>query len=327
MPLALQWWGSQGLWIPDNLLYSHIIAGAEKVCVICSIQIFQLHLWVFRSWRLVLLCCVTGAYLGVYLFPFETGRPTILQLPGNREGVNTDVCLWVRRGESSFLWLWRQIPLASEWEGGQLLPVQSTGYNRFPASALKVTLGLPNPQSVLAIWCWDFRTIPSPPLSSPGQSLIVSGSSGKRVTHHSSHSPIAKRNSEWLTEEEPLTGSLKMTRETDFSLTVTALCPQPSSQLVARPARRRGKGPLCLGLGEVGVGSKCVMSVEGRENHHIIVALESHGRQRHKSHVEASHLGWPVFASKHLLAGEIQLPDPHTLSYCLQSGLLAFTFT
>ena len=162
MPLALQWWGSLGLWIPDNLLYSHIIAGAEKVCVICSIQIFQLQFWVFRPWRLVLLCCVTGAYLGICLFPFETGRPTILHLPGNREGVNTDVCLWVRRGESSFLWLWRPIPLASEWERGQLLPVQSTGYNRFPASALKVTLGLPDPQPVLAIWCWDSRTIPSP---------------------------------------------------------------------------------------------------------------------------------------------------------------------
>lgn len=118
-----------------------------------------------------------------------------------------------------------------------------------------------------------------------------------------------------------------MTRETDFSLTVTALCPQSSTQLVARPARRRGKGPLCLGLGEAGgIGSKCVMCVESRENHHTIVALESHGRQRHKSHVEASHLGWPVFASKHLLAAEIELPDPHTLSYSLQSGFVSIYF-
>lgn len=69
-----------------------------------------------------------------------------------------------------------------------------------------------------------------------------------------------------------------------------------------------------------------MMCVEGGGNHHSIVALESHRRQKHKSHLEASPLGWQVFASKHLLATEIQLPEPHALSYSLQSGFVSIYF-
>lgn len=69
-----------------------------------------------------------------------------------------------------------------------------------------------------------------------------------------------------------------------------------------------------------------MMCVEGGGNHHNTVVLESRRRQKHKGHLEASPLGWQVFASKHLLATEIQLPDPYTLSYSLQSGLVSIHF-
>ena len=111
-PLALQWWVSQGLWIPNNLLYSHIIAATEKVCVIYSIQIFQLQFWVFRPWRLVLLWCVRGVYFGICLFPFEPGRPTIFIYQGTGRGLRQMCACDSGSGnhpscdfEDRFLWL------------------------------------------------------------------------------------------------------------------------------------------------------------------------------------------------------------------------------